>query len=101
MKPHLWTIISCLIIGFLGGVGTGQMTIAKEVSSQGARIVALEKCDADLKEEIATAGMQTEKRFENVVRLLESQSRASADLTSLVREQNKLIERFYLNGMKP
>jgi hypothetical protein len=91
MNSKIWTVISALIIGFLGGVGSVHLTIASEVRTHTVQI-------GNLNEKVSANAATVEKRMEYVVRLLESNAKASGDMIALVREQNQLIERFYLKN---
>jgi len=93
MNAKIWTVVSCLIIGFLGGVGTVQLTMAKDVSQQGARIVALEASDKAQERNVEKMDAKWEKRLDNVLELWKSnlaQQQANqlqqAELISLVKQ---------------
>lgn len=89
----LWALFAAVIIGFLGGVGTFQMLISGEVREHSSEI-------RFIKEKAKEAAEMTELRMANVVKLLESNAKLSSELVSTVREQNALIERYYMNQMK-
>ena len=86
IKDKWLGIVSALIIGFLSGVGTFQLLIAGEVKAHEIKII-------NLKEQFQESSQMHEKRMDNVVKLLESQSnqntavmQAQAELISLVKQ---------------
>lgn len=81
MKQHIWTVVSCLVIGFLGGVGTNQIAMANEVREHRVKLEQLEK-------EQGKMDVQWEKRLDNVVELWRSNLAAQQ---ALAQQQTELI----------
>lgn len=87
----IWAIIGAVVIGIFTGVGSFQMLVAGEVKAHGIELV-------NLKESMKADRVLMEARLSNLVDLMEASAKVNADLVSLVREQNRLIERFYITG---
>lgn len=87
----IWAIVGAVLIGFLSGIGSFQVLVAGEVRAHGIELV-------NIKEQLKNEKAMVEQRMSNVVLLMESNAKLNADLVSLVREQNRLIERYYLNN---
>lgn len=91
MVKGIWAIVGAVAIGFLSGVGSFQLLVAGEVRAHGVELI-------NLKDQVRSDKAVVEQRMANVVSLMEANARLNADLVSLVREQNRLIERYYLNS---
>lgn len=94
----IWqAVVIGIVIGFLGGVGTVQMTMAADVRDNKVNIAHLKKEHEDTKAAMLKANEDArvvfEKRMDNVVRLWEAnleQQRANsmqqAELINLVKQ---------------
>jgi uncharacterized protein YqgC (DUF456 family) len=90
MVKGIWAIIGAVIIGIFTGVGSFQMLVAGEVKAQGVELL-------NLKEALKSDRVLVEARLGNLVNLMEASAKVNSELVSLVREQNRLIERYYLS----
>jgi len=90
----VWAIAGAILIGFLSGVGSFQVLVAGEVRAHGVELI-------NLKDQLKVDRAMSEQRDSGLRQLMEANAKLNGDLVSLVREQNRLIERFYINGTKP
>lgn len=85
----IWALLGAVLIGYLSGVGSFQMLVAGEVRAHGIEIL-------NIKDQVRNDKAVVESRLANVVALMEANAKQNSDLISLVREQNRIIERYYL-----